>query len=318
MSDMVTHWAVFDDCRRLLSADTSIEPVFAQVADSEREIARLGAITRGGGKWMQPVLELARDTWSDPDAHPAIDRRLAFVVGWITHQACDTVVKPLLSRHAGSEWNLAHDVLQRQPRARGREHEVDTDHVQQVSAYYDVHVFRKVYLSGEEEPFSSLFLGTNGTRPGKALEEFLGSAFQRALLSCHTLIPPQSRNLDDLVKWQDAVFGYMQPLYLQTHWWIDAFQNPDPAKHAQFEVETKFYRDDDPAIAAARAIHRGERLTSHEVQEATADDVNQSIYGQALELSMRYLRAATAYWRHMADSLVAPNAYKPAWQMEAR
>ena len=45
--------------------------------------------------------------------------------------------------------------------------------------------------------------------------------------------------------------------------------------------------------------------------------MNQSIYGQALELSMRYLRAATAYWRGTADALVAPNAYKPAWQVEA-
>ena len=117
--------------------------------------------------------------------------------------------------------------------------------------------------------------------------------------------------------WQDAVFGYMQPLYLQMHWWIDAFQNPDPAKQAAFEVESKFYLDRDPAISVARAIHRGEKVTPREVREATSDDVNQSIYGQALELSMRYLRAATAYWRGTADALVAPNAYKPAWQVEA-
>ena len=92
---------------------------------------------------------------------------------------------------------------------------------------------------------------------------------------------------------------------------------PDPAKQAAFEVESKFYLDRDPAIALARAIHRGEKVTPREVREATSDDVNQSIYGQALELSMRYLRAATAYWRGAADALVAPNAYKPAWQVEA-
>ena len=270
MSDMITHWAVFDDCRRLLKIDDTVEPVFGEVAENEAQVARLGALTRGGSRWMQPLLTLARDTWDDPAAHPAIDRRLAFVVGGITHQACDTVVKPLLSLHAGSEWNLAHDVLQRQPNARGREHEVDADHVQQVSAYYDVHVFRKVYLSGQEEPFNRFFMAENGSKGGRALEEFLGSVFQRALLSAHTLVPPPGRDIDAIVAWQDAVFGYMQPLYLQMHWWIDAFQNPDPAKQAAFEVESKFYLDRDPAIALARAIHRGEKVTPREVREATA------------------------------------------------
>ena len=171
--------------------------------------------------------------------------------------------------------------------------------------------------SGQEEPFNRFFMAENGSKGGRALEEFLGSVFQRALLSAHTLVPPPGRDIDAIVAWQDAVFGYMQPLYLQMHWWIDASRIPDPAKQAAFEVESKFYLDRDPAIALARAIHRGEKVTPREVREATSDDVNQSIYGQALELSMRYLRAATAYWRGAADALVAPNAYKPAWQVEA-
>ncbi|MET0742252.1 MAG: hypothetical protein ABWY78_02680 [Microvirga sp.] len=265
---------------------------------------------------MQPLLLLCRDRWDDPGNHPQIDRRLAFVVGGISHQACDTVVKPLLSRHAGSEWNLAHDVLQRQPKARGREHEVDTDHVQEVSAYYDVHVFRKVYLEGREEPFNRLMLASGRSDPAQALEDFIGSSFQRALLSCHTLVPPSGSDQETLAQWQDKLFAYMQTLYIQPRWWIQAFNEPDPAKQERFEVETKFYAANDPAIRAARALQQGRKVDGSDIAAATAEGANQSIYGQALELSSRYLRAATAFWHREAEELVAPNAYIPAWQLE--
>ncbi len=314
MSDMMTHWAVFDDSRRLMAADRTIEPVFSEVAEHEHDVARLGALTRGGMKWMQPLLTLARDTWSDSASHPEIDRRLAFVIGGITHQACDSVAKYLLSRHAGSEWNLAHDVLQKNPRARGREHEVDTHHTQEVSAYYDAHVFRKVYLEGRETPFNRLMLADGGGDAAHALEQFIGTAFQRALLTAHTLSPPPPGDLAALLQWQDSVFSYMQPRYLHMKVWIDAFNHPDPAKQAKYAVETEFYRDDDPAILVARKLHTGGAVSAQEIAEATREGANESMYGQALELSARYLRSATAFWHHRADALVAPNAYVPKWR----
>jgi hypothetical protein len=105
----------------------------------------------------------------------------------------------------------------------------------------------------------------------------------------------------------------MQPRYLFPRIWVKAFNHPDPAKMADYAVETEFYLDNDPIIAVARRIHRGEKVSAAEIQAASADDVNQSTYGQALELSLRYLRNATDYWNHKADKLVAPNAYVPKW-----
>lgn len=180
MSDMLTHWAVFDDSLRLMRGDTSIAEPFHQACEREAQIARLGALTRGGGTWMHPLLEIAREQWDDPDAHPLIDRRLAWVVGGISHQACDTVAKALLSKHAGSEWNLTHEVLQRNPDVKGREGEVEPDRVQLCSAYYDAHVFRKVYLDGKESPFTTGFLAPNDAPGADVLEEFIGTAFQRS------------------------------------------------------------------------------------------------------------------------------------------
>ena len=39
MSDMVTHWAAYEDCRRLAQLDDKIEPVFREVIESKREVA---------------------------------------------------------------------------------------------------------------------------------------------------------------------------------------------------------------------------------------------------------------------------------------
>ena len=104
-----------------------------------------------------------------------------------------------------------------------------------------------------------------------------------------------------------------QPRYLAPKWWIQAYNNPDPAKMKEYAVETQFYLDNDPIILVARRIHRGEQVSTAEIQAASADDSNQSTYGQALELSLRYLRNGTAYWEHRADKLIAPNAYVPKW-----
>lgn len=318
MSDMITHWAVFDDSLRLMRRDDSIARPFVLAAEREPDIARLGALTRGGGRWMHPLIRIARERWDDPDAHPLIDRRLAWLVGGITHQACDTVAKALLSLHAGSEWNLTHAVLQRDPSAKGREGEVDADRVQQCSAYYDAHVFRKVYLGGREQPFTPEFLSPHLGTAAPALEAVLGTIFQRHLLACHTLSPPAGGGEEAFLAWQDQIFKVMQPRYLQPKWWIEAFTDPDPQKTRDFAVETQFYRDDDPIIRAARRVHVGETVTAAAIQEASRDDSNQSTYGQALELSLRYLRNATAYWERRAERLEAPNAYVPRWYKEAR
>ena len=44
MSDLLTHWAIFDDARRLLRIDSHIEPLLREIVDETESIARLGAL----------------------------------------------------------------------------------------------------------------------------------------------------------------------------------------------------------------------------------------------------------------------------------
>jgi hypothetical protein len=312
MSDMLTHWAICDDSLRLMKADERVEHAFTEACERQPQVVRLGACTRGGGKWMHPLLAESIRRWDDPEAHPEIEKKLAWAVGGITHQACDTVAKPYLSMHAGSEWNLTHDVLMGNPRARGREKEVDPVEVMTCSAYCDTHVFRKVYLSGNEAPFDRLFLADIGDA-GRVFERFVGTMFQRALLSAHTFKPPQPHNDEAFLSWFDHLMDYVQPLYLDTSIWVKAFNNPDPELMKRYAIETRFYLDNDPVIEVARALHRGASVSQATLEQATKDGINQSMYGQGLELSLRYLHSGTALWQGRAEKLVAPLAYEPQW-----
>ncbi|MGN6675483.1 MAG: hypothetical protein ACTHMA_19480 [Thermomicrobiales bacterium] len=300
MSDLLTHWAVFEDCRRLASYDEQLDPLFQAVLAEEVEYARLGAITRGGNRWMPTVLTLARERWADAAARPALRRKVAFVAGCLTHNACDRVMKPLLSRHAATDWNAAHHLLQGQQTGVSAE---DTASIREVSAYYDVQVFREVYLAGAAEPFNRFLLAENTTSPGQALEAFVRALFQRALLSSHTLNPDPA----DIDGWLDQLFARLQPLYLDIALYSQVFAKPDPAKLAQYEVATAFYQAGDPAIRVARALQRGEPVEHAALPDALAVEANTSHYGQALALGLAYLRNGAAFWRGEVTELTTPN-----------
>lgn len=297
MSDLLVHWAVYDDCRRLAQHDGGMEPQLREWMQTEREVARLGAVSRGGGRAITVVLPWAREHWARQEEHPDLPRKVAFVLGALAHASADRAMKPLMSYCAGADWNTMHHVMQGR---KGTQHEdagAATAGVQEVSAYYEAHVFRHVYLGGQEEPFNRFLLAANDTAPGRALEEFVRALFQRALLACHTIAP----DTDNVHQWLDRLFALVQPLYLDVDLWVRVFQRPDPAKQERYLVETAFYRAEDPAIRAARVLQRGDQVGVDQVRRALAPGANASRYGQALETGMRYLRAASAFWRGELD-----------------
>lgn len=279
MSDLLTHWAVYEDSRRLVQLDDQIIPLFKTLMESERDYARLGAITRGGNRWMPEILASARVRWQDEADPSKLGKKVAFCLGGLTHQACDNLMKSLMARLAPPEGK------------------------REISAYYDVHVFQQVYLNGEEEPFNQFLLQRNATSPGQALEGFAKSLFQRALLSSHTLKPDYA----DIDSWLDKLFDALQLLYIQIELYVNVFTNPDLAKIRQYEVQTTFYDINDPAIIAARTIQRGESVSDEQARAALSVEANRSSYGQALALSIEYLRRGSSYWQGETETLITPN-----------
>src|SRR4051812_15371149 len=117
VSDMLTHWASFDDCRRLARLDDRIDPDFQSLIESGRDFARLGTLSFGGKTWMEPILRSAREHWKGIGLSGKYERNVAFVLGGLIHQACDSAMKPILSNAIGADWNTMQTVMQQTPDA---------------------------------------------------------------------------------------------------------------------------------------------------------------------------------------------------------
>ncbi|WP_439631950.1 hypothetical protein [Shinella sp.] len=299
MSDMITHWASFEDCRRLAQLDDGIEPLFRDLIENEQNAARLGTLTRLGKDWMPPILKRAR-AHADEGELQARDRRdLSFVLGGLIHQACDNVMKPILSD--GVNWTQMQAYLRGTPGVPPVSPEqVAAAH--ELSAYLDAEVFRRVYMEGEVGMLSRFFLSELSPR-GQDFEQFIRALFQRTLLSSHTLNPP----VEEMDDWLDNLFSRLQPLYVDVEGWVRVYQNPDPAKIEAFDIRTRFYREDDPTIVAARALQAGQPIDDQLRQAVFVDHSSTCAYGEILQVGLRYLRGASQYWRGESDDLIAPN-----------
>jgi hypothetical protein len=214
-------------------------------------------------------------------------RKVAYAMGGIAHYPADYVMKPLMSEQSGSDWMDTHHKMQ-----AGTAAPDDVEVIQEISVYYDLKVFREVYLAGHEEPFSQYLLADNTTEPGRELEDFVASLFQRALLASHTLAPDS----DDLDAWLENLISRVQPLYLDVQRYVDVFRNPDPAKAERYGVDTVFYRTTDPVIDLARSIQRGSTPGGDAISEAVAEDANESGYARAVALGVREYRNASRFW----------------------
>lgn len=285
MSDMLTHWAVFEDCRRLSLADDRVDDFLTACMDAKRDIARLGALSRAGAVFVPHVLRQERAK-RDRTGQDSVDPgRLAYALGGITHYPADIMMKPLVKKKARVDWHEEH--------VRMREGGTLLDSpAREVSAYYDTHVFRKVYLDGREEPFNRFLLAGNDTDPGRELEAFVRSLFQRALLSSHTLAPDKE-NLDE---WLDNLLARVQPLYIDIRAFVEVFLSPDPRKMEEYGVEDEFYLETDPAIRVARTLQNGGDVTRNELLESLRESDNSSGYAKALCIGMTCLVEASSFW----------------------
>lgn len=301
MSDMITHWASFEDCRRLAQLDEGIDSLFRELIEKDQNAARLGTLTRLGKDWMPPILKRARAN-ADHAELSARDRRdLAFVLGGLIHQACDNVMKPMLSEGGKVNWTQMQAYLRGTPGTPPvTPEQVEAAH--EFSAYLDAEVFRQVYMNGEVGVMSKFFM-SEFTPDAHAFENFVRALFQRSLLSAHTLNP----TVDRMDEWLDNLFSLVQPFYVDIDRWVRAYQEPDESKIEAFGVRTKFYRMDDPSTQLARALQNGQPVDETLRKAVFEDHAATSAYGEILQTGLRYLRGASEFWRGESQDLVAPN-----------
>lgn len=304
MSDMLTHWATFDDCRRLAQLDEQIAPDLRAIMQSRADQARFGTLTRGGSVWMEPTMRNARERWGQPESRERNERNVAFVLGGLIHQACDRVMKPILTKAGGSDWSEIMHAMQDSKEVQEARKD-DIARTQEASAYFDVEVFRQVYLNGKEKPFNRYFMA-DVSPDDEAFEQVIQAMFQRTILSTHTLSPDSAH----MEEWLDNLFERVQQLPVKVDRWLKIYNHGDPRKREELGVDTSFYRADDPLIYAARQLQAGKTLDADLKRKVFDQGASTCAYGDVLQTGLVYLRAASAYWRGDVATFSAPNYIK--------
>jgi len=280
MSENITHFAVCDDCLRLMSQMAEIHPAFRQVAAEHRDVARLGAVTRSTDSFNPALLQRVRDGWEARQPQENLERKLAFSLGGLLHRASDRAMKPVFDTLGAG----------------------DTQDPTDVSIYHDIFMFREIYKGGTELPYSPAMFGET-----TEFEEVFRVLAQRALLAMHTFIPDRS----DPEGWLDRLFKARQDFYVSIRRYADAYYHPDPAKWQAYIVDAHFYDAGDDLIRYARAVQNGEAVPDGAVTAAHDAARPRSKYAEALQRGVGYLRAANRFFLHQ----ITLDEAKAAWHI---
>ncbi|MBN1400399.1 MAG: hypothetical protein JXA74_06160, partial [Anaerolineae bacterium] len=100
---------------------------------------------------------------------------------------------------------------------------------------------------------------------------------------------------DDAWGWLGRLFALHEGFQVELERYAEAIAHPDPDKVRQFIDEVDFYGAEEPIIAAARRLQRGESVAPAQVARAAAAPPR-SHYAQALQRSYSYLRSASAFF----------------------
>jgi hypothetical protein len=316
MSENVTHVAVCDDVARLAQHHAGVPGPFKQVLAQHLDIARLGAATRTADRWSAELIAWARDNWPVSANGQAKDseeggmaatpeRKLAFVLGALTHRAADRLFKPIFQycrERYGEETGI------------------------ECSIHCDVYVFNEVYGAGQggarplnggaagngglptsmENPYQRAVFGAVNGETGRAVEEYLRVLWQRALIGMHTFSPdPQ-----DMHGWLDRMFTNAQAFSISLEQYRQAVERPDPAKFKRYVEDTHSYDRDDALIRLARRAQRGETPAAGEVEAALEATTEQSSrYARAVRKGLEYVLAGGRLWRGEIDVAEAKKGF---------
>lgn len=276
MSEKITHTAIVDDCVHLILHSDTICKAFKECVSKHLDIAELAGGTRFGDRHNPGLLKTFRERWKNRREEAGLEKKLAFVLGWMSHRAADRNFKRVFRKLDGD--------CPLNPR--------------DCSVYHDAEVMRRVYRHGEEAPYSlSIIQDDMKSHPATCainvddVAHLFEAMWQRTLIKFHTFIPCE----EDSEAWIDNVVKYQQRLRVDIQRYADAYWKPDPNKYQRFIVEPNFYAPTDPILVLCRSL-QDESSVDVDLDEAVALGAKQSQYSQALVRAFRYTVAASEYF----------------------
>lgn len=282
MSEHLVHTAILRDSQLLIQQMRQLDPALKELMTRYYLFAQCGCVTVSGDVFSHRLLREIRALHGHLDE--AARARTAFVMGWISHRACDRVMKPI--------WKEAP--------FKGRGTDVDPNISPfECSIYHEAEAYR-CYFADDPIYRGALFpdalVETMPDDFDQAMaQQLTEGCFASGLMAIQT-IPD---GMADQPRFEEICMR-IQKFYVGLERYRRAISAPDPENLEAFVTGINWRDPQDPIIAAADSIRRGEAISPATVEEAVRQG-GCSYYAQALSLSLRYIVASN---RYLTDEVV--------------
>jgi hypothetical protein len=289
MSEHIVHTGVVEDTALLMPYLKSISPDFVKAVQNHLGFARLGCITVSGDRFSFRLLEEYKPLWKNRD--DLLEAKLAFVLGWVSHRACDRQMKPI--------WNIAEVI--------GRGSDADPSiSPTEISIYHEATLYNLYYADNAIFRLA-IFPDQLASWPGADLfnlplaAEFVESSFAMNLMNNQTFpLPPQSTDQVFI----ENICLKSQKFYVDVSRYSRAAGNPLPENKKNYVKDINWYNQNDEIIKTIQLLRRGGTIDSITVEKAVAIKAS-CHYGQAVQLSLDYITAAADYFKDDSMSIDA-------------
>ncbi len=273
MSEHITHIAIHDDVRRLVLKLGDVPQPLRDAWEKNPEEARMGGVTRRADNWSAQIVDWARGEQAKPshDRDPNAGRKVAFVLGALTHRSIDRHMKPVFTH-----FKQAIDARM-----------IDDTPLNECTIYCDVLILKEVF--GLDDVFTPDLLARSEMDRTATIHDALMSTFRRVLIHMRTFNPDDA----NVHTWLDRLFRGMQGFNIRLAEYARVAGAPDPALWQKYLIDMNFYDANDPLIHAARTLQHGKDVSEAEVNRAVdGTDHQASRYARAMRRAIEYIRAA--------------------------
>ena len=278
MSEHIVHTAVLEDSFLIGLKLSSVPASFCDVMQDYEKIAQLGCITVSGDQFSFKLFEEYKPLWKNRD--DILKAKLAFVLGWISHRACDRQMKPI--------W--------REPGSKGRGSDVDPNlSPTECSVYHEGVMYNKYYSDVSKFRYA-IFPDEMSSLPGigqiklDIATSFVQQSYGASYMNIQTLPEeaPKQQYFEELCM-------RAQKFYVDPTRYTRSAGSPLPDLTDEYVTSINWFSEDDSIVRLAQDLRAGKNPSPAEADAAFAEEPK-SHYGKALKLSIGYILTAGEYF----------------------
>ena len=285
MSEHIVHTGVVEDSFALTQYLSDVPDDIKNAMREYVNYARLGSITVAGDQFSFRLLEEFRPEWKNRDE--ILEAKFAFVMGWISHRACDRQMKPI--------WAVA------EMKGRGTDADPSLSPTE-CSVYHEGRLYN-LYYAGDTTFKYAIFKEELEKFPGSdlfdldELANYMEGSFAANMMNIQTFAPPP-----DDQRFIEDVCMRSQKFYVDVNRYKKAAGNPDTKQLHDFVLDINWYDENDEIVGIAKKLRNG-GVSSPDECDKVLECEPASYYGKALWHSLQYFITVAEYYKDHSMSI---------------